>query len=235
MAEAFEFLWSEVGPHVAAYCRRVTRDADDADDLCQLVAVRAWRGYGTFRGDCTFLTWVMSIAQREAARMAARRSRIGLHEQMFEPGLHEIAARDSVADQVVSAADAGWLRAVADEARGAGELGENEYNAVAARLDHPDDTWQRIGDLLGLDPGACAVAHSRALVKLRVVLLTRYQDRLGGQPALERALSRADLTGTEAQAFRAIVIDRRQDYLKPGWQSALRGACTKVARHLAPP
>lgn len=235
MTEGFEFLWNEVRPNVAAYCHRVTSDAADADDLCQLVAVRAWRGYDTFRGDCTFLTWVMSIARREAARLGARRSWIGLHEQLFELGLHEIPDPGSVADQVAGAVDEGWLRAVADEARESGELGETEYRAVAARLDHPDHTWQRIGDLLGIDPGACAVAHSRALGKLRVVLLTRYQYRLGGQPALERALGRADLTEAEARAFQAIVLDRRRDYRKPGWQSALRGACAKVARYLAPP
>lgn len=235
MAEVFEPLWTEVRPYVAAYCRRMTRDASDADDLCQAVAVRAWRGSETFRGDCAFLTWVMFIAQREAARLAVRRSWTGLHELPFGPGLADISDPVSVADQAVRAADHGWLRAVAAEARAVGELGETEYRAVSARLDHPGHTWQRIGDLLGLGPSTCAVAYSRALGKLRVVLLMRYQSRLGGRAALERAMARADLTRTEAGAFRAVVLDRRQGFRAPGSQSALRDACAKVARYLSPP
>lgn len=125
------------------------------------------------------------------------------------------------------------MRTVAEKARRLGELGDGEYRVVLARLEQPDRTWREIGELLGLEPGTCAVAHSQGLGKLRVALLCRHSHRLGGRAALERACAAAQLTEAEERVFRAIVLEQRSDYRPRGWQTALRGACAKVAPHLS--
>lgn len=68
--------WAAAQPQLMAYARWATGSREEAEDLVQAVAVRAWRGFAHFRGDAAFLTWTMAIARREAARAGARRQRL---------------------------------------------------------------------------------------------------------------------------------------------------------------
>ncbi|MCW7943476.1 hypothetical protein AAW14_15870 [Streptomyces hygroscopicus] len=214
------------------------RNAADAEDLGQAVAMRAWRGYATFRGESAFLTWVMAIATREAARLAVRQLRRAEREVPLDRHRETSAEPDPPSADPSSAC---WLPALAEQARAQGELNPTEYAVVRARLALPDRTWGEIGTALGLPGPRCAVAHCRAVAKLRVALLLHHPELVGGESALRRAMEQAarvprnPLTDAEADVFRRAVLDRRTDHRRRNWPTLLRSACTKVVGHLAMP
>src|SRR3954471_17958764 len=45
-----------------AFCYRLTRSADDADDLVQIVFLRVLRYRASFRGESSFSTWLFRLA-----------------------------------------------------------------------------------------------------------------------------------------------------------------------------
>ncbi|MGW3171756.1 sigma-70 family RNA polymerase sigma factor [Streptomyces sp. NPDC001153] len=226
--------WSEARLVVGAYCRRATHNRQDAEDLLQRVALRAWRGYPAFRGDAQFLTWVMAIARREAARMAGEAAA----ERVRQAGWDDTAAALLVADPATGGADTSWIGDAVLEARRAGVLGELEYQVVRHRLVRPDDGWELLAERLGVGAVNCAVAHTRAVPKLRVFLLLGRPEQCGGAEALAAACAAAaaqapdPLSPAEEAAFRALVLREQPGYRARGWRSALRGACGKVVAHL---
>ncbi|WP_327046602.1 hypothetical protein OG320_01485 [Microbispora sp. NBC_01189] len=232
MDSTFEAAWGQVSAQVAAYCGRVTDDPADAADLIQRVAIRAWRGHASFRGDAAYLTWVMAIARREAARQAARKSRITAREI-------PLAGIDQAESPAGPGMERSWLPTLIKEARLAGAISEVESRVLTARLSGPEAGWAEIGGLTGMTATAAAVTHCRAVPKLRVFLFRSRSDLIGGHPALAAAFERTRrarggeaLTPAEAEVFEAVVLDERASYRPRGWQTVLRGACGKVAKHL---
>jgi RNA polymerase sigma-70 factor (ECF subfamily) len=74
---AFEELVRRHQRGVYAFCRRLTGDHHQADDVAQEAFVRAYSALGRFRGESLFGTWLRQIALN-LARSAMRRRR-------FEP------------------------------------------------------------------------------------------------------------------------------------------------------
>ncbi len=58
----FEEVWQTARPRVWGLTARLAGNADAADDLTQEIAVQALRGYDTFRGNSSTLTWLFRIA-----------------------------------------------------------------------------------------------------------------------------------------------------------------------------
>ena len=86
-----------VDRHAAAvhrYVRSLTSDADRAEDALQETFIAAWRSAGTFRGDGSARSWLLTIARNAVHRQ--RRRRAG------EPAEHE--------DLSALAREAGWGR-----------------------------------------------------------------------------------------------------------------------------
>lgn len=231
----FETLWREAENCLRIYCYRTMRNADDAEDLLQRVAIRAWRGYPTFRGDASFLTWVMKIAEREAIRMKARELQRQCREVPLE-GMNEPSGNEV---SPVWTATPGWLQNVIAEADGLGVLTAVECEVVNQRLRDPYLSWQGVADKISLTASACAVAYCRAIPKLRVFLFLRHQDALGGSAAVVEAFrlavssSRDPLGLAEREVFQRVVVEGRRDYRRRGWQADLRRACGVVIRYLA--
>jgi DNA-directed RNA polymerase specialized sigma24 family protein len=247
---AFSAAWNTVAAQVSARCLMLCRDRHEAQELYQLTAVRAWRGHDTFRGESAYLTWVMRILDREAARLAGQRNRRASHEITLDPlTVSEYLAGSAVQDPGGGSRGdcgdgglaAGWVRHVLADAEAAGEISAVERRIVAERLARPAESWPEIAARLGMTATACAVAHSRAVPKLRVFLFTARPVLLGGAEAVAEAFSRAKrdtaapLTKLEAEAFEHLVIRRTPGYRRRGSQAALRGACAKVARRMGMP
>ncbi|MFF7127294.1 MULTISPECIES: RNA polymerase sigma factor [unclassified Streptomyces] len=236
--DRFAEKWIAARPHVVAYARFAMRNAADAEDLGQAVAIRAWRGYVTFRGESTFLTWVMAIATREAARLAAHRLRRDEREVPLDRHGETVTDADPPHADPPST---DWLPALAEQARTRGDLNPTEYAVVRARLALPGRTWDEIGTTLDLPGSRCAVAHCRAVVKLRVALFLHHPELLGGEDALRHAMEQAarvphdPLTEAEADVFGRAVLERRSDHRRRNWPTLLRSACTKVVGHLDMP
>src|SRR5438552_15210451 len=98
-ANDFESEWKRVTWQVKAFCSRAIDDPYEAEEIFQQVAIRAWRGYSTFNGDATFLTWVLAIACREVARALGHR-----HERFHaETSLEVIVETDEHTFSTLSA------------------------------------------------------------------------------------------------------------------------------------
>lgn len=242
MARDFETEWRSVRQQVQLYCYRAAGNRDDAEDVFQQVAVRAWRGYASFRGDCAFLSWAIAIARRETARVMGRKAERTRNESSLEHISEEAPAMlPSVPMPSVPAAGDNWLARAAREAVADNSLTECEANILIARIALPDSSWDQIGDLLSIDGGTCAVTHCRAIPKLRVFLFLRRADLLGGKEAIGVAFEAArtakddPLSPVEAEVFRRIVLENQTGYRKPGWMTSLRAACSKVIRRLTLP
>ncbi|HVF39432.1 MAG TPA: sigma-70 family RNA polymerase sigma factor [Gemmatimonadaceae bacterium] len=76
--DAFERIYREHSPRVFALCLRLSGGGQtEASELMQDVFIRAWRGLGTFRGDCAFSSWLHRLtvnAMLESARSEKRRA-----------------------------------------------------------------------------------------------------------------------------------------------------------------
>jgi RNA polymerase sigma factor (sigma-70 family) len=238
----FETEWRATRAQVWAACSRAADDPNDAEDIFQQVAIRAWRGYPSFRGDSAFLTWVLAIARREIARVLRRRQERRKAESSLE-SLEEDAPGTLPPAPAPEPVPAGspWLLHAASAASAEGALSGAEAAVLQARLAHPDATWEQIGEQLGIGGATCAVLHCRAVPKLRVYLFTQRRDLLGGREAVAAAFRTAledreePLHPTEAEAFERVVLDGHEGFRRSGWRLALRSACGKVIRHLALP
>lgn len=79
------------GPSVFRFLKAMVRDEDVAQDLTQDTFMRAFQSLGSFRGDASLMTWVLSIA-RNIALNRARRAK--LESRWREP----IESSEDVAD-----------------------------------------------------------------------------------------------------------------------------------------
>ncbi len=98
-ADVFRFAW------------HLTRDRTLAEDVTQDAFLRAFRFFGSYRGDSRFSSWLLRIC-RNCAMDALRRQKsfVGRHEREREPS-------HSVADPIARAELDAALRSVSDEHR----------------------------------------------------------------------------------------------------------------------
>jgi DNA-directed RNA polymerase specialized sigma24 family protein len=216
------------------------KDSTAADDVFQRTAIRAWRGYSTFRGD-SFLSWTLSIARNEGLREFGKRNKISKVETSLEALIEDSPAATPMATPAELESQASDILRRAVRASIATQfLSTAEAQVILARLEEPEAEWDQIGIRLGKEGGTCAVLHCRAIPKLRVFLFTHQPEFFGGIEIIAAALTAAmkntadKLTSAEAEAFRYCVIDKRFPYRKTGAVAALRSACNKVIRHLRP-
>jgi RNA polymerase sigma factor (sigma-70 family) len=238
-SEDFEAQWRSASVHVERACRYALSDPALSADVVQQVAVRAWRGSATFRGDCPFALWVQKIARNEINRAIHRLVRQRARDTPIEavaegnPGL---IAAPAAAEPVLSSS---FLRSMLSRAAAEGELTDQEAKCVLERLNHPEDSWDRIGESLGITGSHCAVVHCRAIPKLRTYLFVNHRDQIATPAAVAEAVKRAasdpaqPLTAAEEEVFRRVVIDTTHRPPAPRNLSVLRTACNKVIRHLA--
>lgn len=69
---AFELLYEQYYKTVYGLALRLSRDAALAEDVTQEVFISVWRGVDNFRGECSLLTWIHTIAVRTATRHMRR-------------------------------------------------------------------------------------------------------------------------------------------------------------------
>jgi RNA polymerase sigma factor (sigma-70 family) len=248
--DEFEQQWCQVREGIWRYCLWAAGSRTDAEDLFQTVALRAWRGYATFKGESSFATWVGSIARNEASRLRmqlGRRRESGIDEYGVAAAAEAAAQRESAlrsgsdSDRVLDRMGSGWVSAVTttllDDAVLDGVVSPGEAAVVRARAAaDPPDGWDVIGSALGLTDNHCAVLHSRARTKLAVYVFCRHPALLGGPDAVREAFRAArtgpnPLTDAECEAFELVVLGGRAGYRRKGWQGHLRAAVAKVAAH----
>jgi RNA polymerase sigma-70 factor, ECF subfamily len=100
---AFALLAERYAPPILSLCFASTLDREAAEELCQDVLIRAWRGLVTFRADAAFSTWLFAIA-RNACTDGARRRRARPRTERLEERAGAAAAETPSARPVFVAA-----------------------------------------------------------------------------------------------------------------------------------
>lgn len=105
-ARAFErLLRRHLGP-LRSFLHRMICNPDDAADLAQETAIRAFEAIGSFRGDASFRTWLFAIGVRKGLDLLRQRKRWPIEAQT--EGERVALASDAVMasiDEVVRADD----------------------------------------------------------------------------------------------------------------------------------
>lgn len=83
--DAFEQIYHAYVGRVHALCRRLSGDAERAEDLTQDVFVRAWRRLGSFQGRSRFYTWLYRLAVNLATDNLRAARRRGEVEMLLDP------------------------------------------------------------------------------------------------------------------------------------------------------
>ncbi len=81
--DAFRVLMERHRAHAFGIALRITRSAEDAEDVVQQAFVRAWHFLSEFRSESTFGTWLHRIVARRALDRASQmKTRRGREEDM---------------------------------------------------------------------------------------------------------------------------------------------------------
>lgn len=227
----------DIMPQLALLCRRMGGNADRGDEILQRTYVRALANLDGYRGDASLMTWASTIARGERDRLFA--------QEIAEGRKRAPVSVDGLGEVMVESPSTGGRRQkaamFADAARTAattGQLRDAEAKVVLARLEQPSARWEDIGELYSLSADACAHAHCRAILSLRVYMFTHRPDLLGGMQEIEAAFHQAasaaedPLTPDERMAFSQIIVKGARGYSRRGWREELRSACLKVSRRL---
>jgi RNA polymerase sigma factor (sigma-70 family) len=238
----FTTEWQAALPHILAVCRRTVPERHEVDDIVQEVARRSLRGLPSFRGDCSFLSWVLTITHNEIKRFMKRRAR-RLEVPLDTVREHTPKLLPTVPPPTEPSTERPWLREVVQAAVVDGYLTDAMAAVLLTHSAFPELTWTAIGQKLGLSANRCAVTQYRALTVLRVYLFIQRPDLLGGRQAITAAWQQArtravdPLTAEEVEVFQELVLEQqRQGRRRRGHNhDLLRRACLKVGQHLALP
>src|SRR5207253_1288447 len=96
---ALERFYSSYQPQVYALCCRLLRRPVDAEDVAQMVFVRAFRELRRFRGDSAVRTWLYRIAVNES--LGALRRRRETTEPLEEGRVAEFRVADCPGEAII--------------------------------------------------------------------------------------------------------------------------------------
>lgn len=156
---------AQVRPHIAAvrrFARSLSHDWQDADDIAQEALLKAYRSISTFRGDASFLTWLLTVTRTVAAdwhggrMLRARRSEVELDEeaQVEERSQERLLLEKARAEQL-------WKHLE--------ELDE-KYRVPLVLADLEELSYEEIARLEGVPLGTVRTRLHRARAQLRTKL-----------------------------------------------------------------
>lgn len=139
----------------------VSGDRDAAQDVAQDAFLKAFRALGSFRGDASFRTWLLTIAANTARGVMRRQGR------RRETDLDAITP---LASQERSPDEAAELSTEAARARRAlAQLPEKQRLSVQLRVDE-GLSFREIGDVIGSTEGAARVNYFHGIRRLRELM-----------------------------------------------------------------
>ena len=116
-AQAFEQL---VTPHeqiLWRVCWHYTHHPEDAADCLQETMLKAWRGIGSYRGDCAFTSWLYRIAATVCLDFLRRQKRLPVTEsadELAEEGFTPVDSSPTPDEAVLHAESTEDIRAAID-------------------------------------------------------------------------------------------------------------------------
>jgi RNA polymerase sigma-70 factor (ECF subfamily) len=139
----------------------VLRDEDGAADATQDSFLKAFRALGSFRGDASFKTWLLTIVMNEARGLLRKRGR--RKEMDLEAAGPLASPVESAEDALQNAQEADQIRAILDE------LPEKQRQAVTLRV-FEGLSFREVGALIGSSEGAARVNYHHGIRRIREML-----------------------------------------------------------------
>ncbi len=170
--DSFEELFRELyGPVVNIFYKKGC-SREDAQDLASETFLRAYRAFGSFRGDARSLTWLHTIADnvwRNWRRDAVAAKRDGIEVPIVEDGKPEAAFQDRPQDPTVIEERRRLLKAAI------GKLPPKMQRCVWLRV-YQHRNYRDIAAILGVSVGTAKSQVSLAQKRLRSLLAEHYPD-----------------------------------------------------------
>lgn len=139
----------------------ITGDPDGAQDVSQDAFLKAFRALGSFRGDASFRTWLLTIAAN-TARGALRR--VGRRRETDLDAVAPVASEERSPEHVTQ------ISIEATRAREAlARLPEKQRLSVQLRVDE-GLSFREIGDVIGSTEGAARVNYFHGIRRLRELM-----------------------------------------------------------------
>ena len=154
----FQHLLESVWSGALRWASRLTGNLADAEDLRQNAALRALKGFRTFRQGSNFKAWFNRIilnCHRDALRRYSRRpSTVTIAEEVLDPEL--------LAGRALDPAEAAFARMRSDELRAALGRLPAAFREAASLYYLEDRPYQDIAQLLGRPTGTVRSRLNRA-------------------------------------------------------------------------
>lgn len=156
-------------------CRMLTSSGmsvSDADDIAQDALIKAWRSLSTFRGDCSFSTWLFRVTvntARDVIRSNARRPVVSLtrpSDDEDDPEIWDVPVTSGDAIPEEAAERRETIEAVR---RAVESLPDDQRQAIVLRDIH-DLPYSEIAKILGTEVGTVKSRISRGRANLKKIL-----------------------------------------------------------------
>ena len=156
-------------------CRVLTASGmsvSDADDIAQDALIKAWRSLSSFRGDCSFSTWLFRVTvntARDVIRSNARRPVISLTrpaDDEEEPEIWDVPVTSGDAIPEEAAERRETIEAVR---RAVESLPDDQRQAIVLRDIHYLP-YSEIAEILGTEVGTVKSRISRGRANLKKIL-----------------------------------------------------------------
>jgi RNA polymerase sigma factor (sigma-70 family) len=143
------------------YIRRMVLSHDDADDLTQVVFIKAWKGLGGFRGDSKLSTWLYRIAHNECISFLRAAKRV-LDVDVSEMDKSLGAALQS--DELFSGDE------IQAKLQTAIALLPEKQKAVFIMRYYDDLKYEEMAEITGTSVGALKASYHHAVHKIEAYL-----------------------------------------------------------------
>ena len=158
-------------------CRVLTasgQSVSEADDIAQDALIKAWRSLSSFRGDCSFSTWLFRVTvntARDAIRSSARRPVVSLTRHDSEDEEPEIWDVPVTSGSEIPEEAAERRETIEAVRRAVESLPDDQRQAIVLRDIH-DLPYGEIAEILGVEVGTVKSRISRGRANLKKILRT---------------------------------------------------------------
>ena len=184
MEQAFRMLLIRYQERVQKLVYRYTRDAIEAEDVCQEVFVKVYRKLDSFQGESAFFTWLYRIAVNTASDWMAKRKRRPVHlsedvSVLMGAGDQIQQTRHFRGPKPAEAPDAALLQEErAQVTRDILEDLPENYRRVLILREYEDMSYNDMAEVLQCSLGTVESRLFRARARFRKVLEERHPELL---------------------------------------------------------